>query len=296
MTEHKQHMDRFHRELEEYLDQQNVGEGEDLQKYLDQFMSIYNERLKSGYKSKLDIALEKFYTAESPAEKEKRAYGVLKYDPYHFDARWIIEFNKTKDFLGTYEKLLNEDEIRLAKEGYETGKYYSIYETREFIQKLYEYMELLIEHEYFEKAIETGEKIMRLNENDNTGSRFHLMHLYAYLDKEQEAKQLYEYSIDKRSCMYLMPLACIAYNRGRLEEAERYFQDILKYTKDAKRYLRAMKNDREHEFLPTEVTGCYKPFSWEELYYMFEENWFLYEAKPEFMKWVYQQVRLVKKS
>ena len=122
------------------------------------------------------------------------------------------------------------------------------------------------------------------------------MHLYAYLDKEQEAKQLYEYSIDKRSCMYLMPLACIAYNRGRLEEAERYFQDILKYTKDAKRYLRAMKNDREHEFLPTEVTGCYKPFSWEELYYMFEENWFLYEAKPEFMKWVYQQVRLVKKS
>ena len=63
MTEHKQHMDRFHRELEEYLDQQNVGEGEDLQKYLDQFMSIYNERLQSGYKSKLDIALEKFYTA-----------------------------------------------------------------------------------------------------------------------------------------------------------------------------------------------------------------------------------------
>ena len=38
MTDHKQHMDRFHRELEEYLDQQNVGEGEDLQKYLDQFM------------------------------------------------------------------------------------------------------------------------------------------------------------------------------------------------------------------------------------------------------------------
>lgn len=295
MQNRQQNMDRFHRELEEFLDQQNIGEGEDLQKYLDQFIGIYNERIRSGYKSKIDIALERFNNARGIEEKVKRAYGVLKYNPYHFDARWIIEYNKTGNELETYQKLLKEDEIRLEKEGYEKGKYYLIYETREYILKLYEYMELLISYDIFEAAVVIGEKIMRLNQNDNTGARYHLMHLYAYFDETQKAEELFDKSIDHNSCMFLMPMACIAFNYGDMDETERYFKLLLEKNSDARRYLRAMKNNRQYSFLPTEIEDAYARDTWEELYCMFKENQFLYDKNPAFMKWVYQQVALKNK-
>ncbi len=40
------------------------------------------------------------------------------------------------------------------------------------------------------KAIDTCKEILRLNESDNTGIRFLLMGLYAYLEDEDSLKKL----------------------------------------------------------------------------------------------------------
>ena len=114
------------------------------------------------------------------------------------------------------------------------------------------------------------------------------MHLYAFFDLGEKAKQLYNKSEDRQSCMFLIPLSYISLKNGNTEEAHEYFDLLKKHNNGTVRYLRALKKDRAYEFeFPDE--DSYEPFTWEELYYTFE-------AKPEFMKWVYQQVRLVKNS
>lgn len=83
--------------------------------------------------------------------------------------------------------------------------------------------------------------------------------------------------------MYLLPMACIAFKKNRLDQAEGYLAKLFENNRDAKRYLRAKKNNRDYQFGEMTMEGAYCPRNWEEISAVFYENAFLYDNEPEFM-------------
>ncbi|MGM9941028.1 MAG: hypothetical protein ACI32N_03430 [Bulleidia sp.] len=288
-------MDRFSIELNQYLAKQEISNDEDLDAAISKFSQMYNDRIRSGRKTKLDIAIERFEKAKNPKEALSCAYKLLKLDPYHFKARIIVEISKCHSPVLAYSNVLSEEKERLHAEGYEVGKYYEIPETRDFIRGLYDFMDLLVGFKRYNEAVRIGESIMKYNTNDNTGSRFCLMHLYALLEEDVKANALYERASDNYGCMYLLPMACIAFKKNRLDQAEGYLTKLFQNYRDAKLYLRAKKNNRESQFGPLNVEGAFRPGTWEEIRATFYENRFLYDQEPEFMKWLYNHVSIRKK-
>lgn len=115
------------------------------------------------------------------------AHKLLNLDPYHFKARIIVEISKCNSPLLAFSTELSEEQERLQAKGYDIGKYYEIPERRDFIKGLSDFMDSLVGFKYYNAAVRIGESFMDYYTNDNTGSRYYLMHLYAMLGEDAKA-------------------------------------------------------------------------------------------------------------
>lgn len=119
------------------------------------------------------------------------------------------------------EKILNEgldfEKDRLEKEGYfekdNIGHFYGIFETRPYIRGLYRKADYLIENGKVKQARDICMEILRLNNNDNTGARYLLMAIYAYLEEALEM---------------LFPQFVLYYKLGKDKEAKELLERINK--------------------------------------------------------------------
>ena len=105
------------------------------------------------------------------------------------------------------------------------GHFYGIFETRPYIRGLYSKANYLIIEGKITQAKEVCKEILRLNENDNTGARYLLMAIYAYLEDEKEMLKLYD-KYPEENLEMLFPLFALYYKLGDNEKANKYLEII----------------------------------------------------------------------
>ena len=181
--------------LKEFLENNDSLSEEQLNKDLQEFMMKYNTGEIEYEDTILDEAYELLEKAERTKSKKqaiKLAKEAYELCPDCFDAL-LFQVNLEEDSLKR-EELLNEglefEMDRLEDEKYfsndNIGCFYGIFETRPYIRGLYMKASCLLADGKVKQARDVCMEILRLNESDNTGARYLLMAIYAYLEEEKE--------------------------------------------------------------------------------------------------------------
>lgn len=129
----------------------------------------------------------------------------------------------------------------MKKEGFfkkdNIGHFYGIYETRSYICALYNKTMSLLNSGKIKQARDVCKEILRLNENDNTGARYLLMAIYAYLEEESELSALYNRYKEENFEM-LFPLLVFYYKQGNDIKAKEYLNRVNKANPHFLKFLR----------------------------------------------------------
>ena len=166
------------------------------------------------------------------------------------------------------------------------GDFWLDFETRPYMMLLQEYLSNLIECGIHNKAIQIGEEMLRLNQNDNLGIRFLLMPLYAKMCNEMKALKLYKREkYEQKSSFYLLALALLYFKLGDWPEAKSYLETLKQEYPITKKLIRSIKKGDQSIFQPYLDNPPYAPFSDEELITAYLMNYAIYATEPYFFDW-----------
>lgn len=227
---------KFNNMLNEFFANTNAKNDEELEEKLQEFIAKYNNGEIEYTNTILDDAYELLEQAENAKTKNqalKLAKEAYKMCPACFDAVLFqvdLEENSIKR-----EKILNEgldfEKDRLEKERYfekdNIGHFYGIFETRPYIRGLYIKASYLITDGKIKQARDICMEILRLNNNDNTGARYLLMAIYAYLEEEKEMLKLYK-KYPEEDLEMLFPQFVLYYKLGKDKGAKELLERINK--------------------------------------------------------------------
>ena len=171
------------------------------------------------------------------------------------------------------EKGLKYEKERLTKEGYfdknNIGSFYGIFETRPYIRGLFAKVDCLIVDGKIKQARDICKEILRLNENDNTGARYTLMAIYAFLEEENEMIKLYK-KYPEENLEMLFPLFALYYKQGNDKKAKEY---LSKINKNNPYFLKLIKRViKQHKDVPE---GYYSQGDSTEVLMYFRKYYFL---------------------
>lgn len=190
--------------------------------------------------------LEKAENAKTEKEAIKLAKKAYLVCPDCFDAI-LFQVDLEEDYLKRSTMLnegLEKEKARLKKEGYfdkETiGHFYGIFETRPYIRGLYMKADDLITEGKIKQARDICKEILRLNENDNTGSRYLLMAIYAYLEEEKPMLELYK-KYEEEALEMLFPIFVLYYKMENDKKAKEYLKRINKANPNLVKVLKGQK-------------------------------------------------------
>jgi len=249
---------KFNNMLQEFLS--NVEDERQLEERLQEFMRKYNNGEIEYENTPLDDAYEILEKAENTKNKTqaikfaKEAYKTCNacFDAILFQVDLEDKILKKHELL---DKGLQFEKERLEKEGYfnkdNIGHFYGIYETRPYIRGLYTKVNLFILEGKMTQAKELCKKILSLNENDNTGARYLLMAIYAYLEDEKEMLMLYD-KYSEENLEMLFPLFALYYKLGNNEKANKYLKQI---NKENPHFIKFFKGNIEMD--ENMESGCY---------------------------------------
>ena len=239
--------------------------------------------------------------AEQAASKKKcieYLRKALELEPDNVDAQLQLIVHtmehRVDEQLPALQKLMETAAKQLEPEGYfkeDVGAFWEILETRPYMRVCYTYFDALISCGIMHRAIDEGQRLLELCENDNLGVRYQLMQLYAYIEDEMHALALHKkYGGDEETQM-LLPLAILDYKQNQFDKAEDYVNRLAKTNKGAKKFLRlAAKNDRRSLFMEQGLYG-YQPDTIEELVEEYLTSPYLFVTTPYFCQWAYQYLR-----
>ena len=294
--------DKVLKELHSFLNanaNENVSE-EDMNKLLKQFMHVYNNTVHEPVTPETaetsDDYMELCENADNLSVKLKYARKALALDPDNLDAERIIIFYSTRtiyESIPLFEKALSRGKEIMERKGYaeSIGDYWGILETRPYIRLYCAYVQALIDCRMMKKAADACEEIIRLNEGDNTGTRYTLMHIYAYLEDEERALALYNRYNEHPECMLLIPLSVIYYKKGDYEQAYAYLKIAMDANKDTRRFIRAMQRNGDLDGLVGDMPYGYRPYTIEEYQTEIEENDFLFDEIDEYFEWALAAIK-----
>ncbi|MDF9824265.1 tetratricopeptide (TPR) repeat protein [Breznakia sp. PF5-3] len=240
-------MDDMNRKLDAYLKSKNIVTEDELKKAMEEFIDLYNTKNMPVNESKMSQAydyLEQAQSANTLASAKKYAKKALEICPDCLDATMFLA-ELEPDFFKKEKMMLSAIEIeekKLKKEHYfekdMVGNYYGVFETRPYIRALYQLAFMYAVDGRIKKVIEICKEILRLNENDNTGSRYLLMAAYAYIEDEKALKTLYT-RYEYECLETLIPFLIIYYKQGDYGKAKEYLNKINK----ANQYFKSLYLD-----------------------------------------------------
>ena len=249
--------------LNEFLENCDIEDEEELNEKLQEFTEKYNNGEIEYKNTPLDDAYEILEKAENAKSKKKaialakKAYATSNacFDAILFQVD--LEKNKIKR-----DQILNEglerEKERLKKEKYfdkeNIGYFYGIYETRPYMRGLNKKAFNLTYDGKYRKAVEICKECLKLNENDNLGIRYLLMTLYAILEEEKEALNLYKQFNNENTFSMLFPLFALYYKLGDNDNAKKY---LKKVNKANSKFLKIMKSEINDEDLETDAPEGY---------------------------------------
>ena len=287
--------EKIFRQLNQYLDANggdNMSDAE-MERLVQQFMQEYNAKIDMRPESSEPETVEDWLElAEEATTKKKQLEYVnkaLELEPDNLVAR-LSKINFTAkhphEALDALAALLKKGEAQMEAGGYfrdNMGEFWAVLETRPFMRVCHNYLETLVHLGMMRKAMQMGERMLELCENDNLGERFQLMHLYAYLEDEAAALKLLARYNEHEESQLLLALAVLYYKLDRAEEAITYLKRLQKVNRDTRKFLRAASRG-DFGDLDTRRYG-YRPYSAEELIQEYEESFYLFESVPHFFKW-----------
>ncbi len=149
----------------------------------------------------------------------------------------------------------------------------------------YTYFDVLISCGMMRRAIDEGQRLLELCENDNLGVRYQLMHLYAYMEDEMHALALHKQFDSYEETQMLLPLAVLYYKLNQFDKAEDYIKRLAKANKDTKKFLRAAARDQLDDYIGEMSPYGYRPFTMEELLDELMHTSYLFNSVPYFFAW-----------
>lgn len=222
--------------INDFLANTDAKNEEELNEKLQVFIQKYNSGEIAYTNTILDDAYELLEKAENTKSKKqaikyaKEAYLMC---PDCFDALLFqvhLEDNPLKR-MRLLDEGLEFEKDRLVDEKYfdkdNIGHFYGIYETRPYIKGLFAKADYLILDGKIKQASNICKEILRLNENDNTGARYLLMAIYAYLEEENDMLKLYK-KYPEEDLEMLFPLFILYYKQGNDKKAKEYLDRINK--------------------------------------------------------------------
>ncbi len=240
--------------INDFLANTDAKDGEELNEKLQEFIKKYNDGEIEYENTKLDDAyelLEKAENAKSKTQAIKYAKEAYKMCSDCFDAILFqvdLEDNPLKRW-----KLLEEglefERDRLEKQEYfnkdNIGHFYGLFETRPYIRGLYAKANYLILDGKIKQARDVCKEILKLNENDNTGARYLLMAIYAYLEEENDMLKLYKKYTEENLEM-LFPLFILYYKQGNDKKAKEYLDRINKANPDFIKFFKGTMKENKN--------------------------------------------------
>lgn len=264
--------------IKEFFENTDIESEEELNEAFGKFIEQYNAGEIEYENTPLDEAyelLEEAENAKTMKEAKRLAKKAFETSDACFDAKLFladIEENSLKS-----NKILDEglefEKKRLEKEGYfdkeKIGRFYGIFETRPYIRGLYTKASNLCNDGKYKRAIEVCEEILKLNENDNTGSRYLLMALYAIIEDEKFMLDLYK-KYKENNLEMLFPMFVLYYKKEDDVKARKYLDMI---NKGNKHFIKFFKGNMklEEDIMP----GYYSRGNASEVFMYMREYFFL---------------------
>ena len=229
------------------------------------------------------------------ASRKKRAeylHKALELEPDNLDARLQLIMRATDDQIEeqllALQELLEAADKQMEKSGAfkeYAGEFWTAFETRPYMRVRYTYFDVLISCGMMRRAIDEGQRLLELCENDNLGVRYQLMHLYAYMEDEMHALALHKQFDSYEETQMLLPLAVLYYKLNQFDKAEDYIKRLAKANKDTKKFLRAAARDQLDDYIGEMSPYGYRPFTMEELLDELMHTSYLFNSVPYFFAW-----------
>lgn len=238
--------------LQKFMEENDVKNIDEANEKLQEFILKYNTGAIEYENTPLDDAnelLEKAENAKSKKQAIKYAKEAYEMCPDCFDAI-LFQVNLEDDPIKKMKMLdegLEHEKNRLEKEKYfqkdNIGCFYGIFETRPYIRGLYTKAHYYAFEGKIKQARDICKEILRLNESDNTGTRYLLMAIYAFLEEEGEMLKLYK-KYPEDSLEMLLPLYILYFKRDNHKRAQTYLDKVNKANPNFVKFFKGtMKED-----------------------------------------------------
>ena len=281
----------------------------ELNDLMSKFVNQYNSDIPGKItKDNASTADDYIILAEDAMYEDKASVAfnyaskALKLEPDNLDAeRLMIESGADgfRNYLKKLERAVKHGDEVMKKEGYmdedSIGNFWGILETRPYMRLRHSYMDTLYNGGMLKKAMHECEELIRLNENDNLGARYILMHLYVLFEDEEKAIDLHKKYDEYDETQMLLPLSVLYFKQGDWDKAEKYLARLIKVNKDTKKFIRAVIEDDLDRYSDQMSDFGYRLFSMEELVMEYIDNSVLFGTVPGFFIWADELNRKKKK-
>ena len=294
-------IEKMMNEFQKYVEQHGgrADNEKDMDKLFGSFVSEYNANLPQSKNAApqtaydyLDLAKE----ATSPKKKQEYLQKAVELDPDNVDVQLelIITSPEKKpcEHQKALENLIAKETKKLEKEGYfeDAGMFWGILETRPYMRLRMAYLDLLIHNGMIRCAINEGNELLRLCENDNLGVRYQMMSLYALMEDEENALKLHEKFENYDETQMLLPLAILYYKLNQSEKAAGYLKRLSAVNKDTKSFLTDLAKDRIEDMLNGMDDEGYIADSYGELQECLNNSMLLFASVPKFATWAVENL------
>jgi tetratricopeptide (TPR) repeat protein len=284
------------KELQKFLDAhaEDTENEADVDALAERFFAEYNLKCKEQKESAPETADDYLDLAEQVTSKKKSVeylHKALELEPDNLDARLqlILRTAEQPDERRlALQELLDAADKQMEKSGAfkeYAGEFWTAFETRPYMRVRYTYFDVLISCGMMRRAIDEGQRLLELCENDNLGVRYQLMHLYAYMEDEMHALALHKQFDSYEETQMLLPLAVLYYKLNQFDKAEDYIKRLAKANKDTKKFLRAAARDQLDDYIGEMSPYGYRPFTMEELLDELMHTSYLFNSVPYFFAW-----------
>ena len=285
------------KELQKFLDAhaEDTKNEADADALTERFFAEYNLKCKEQKESAPETADDYLDLAEQATSKKKCVeylHKALALEPDNLDAKLQLITRTLEEALDeqrlALQELLDAADKQMEKTGAfkeYAGEFWTAPETRPYMRVRYTYFDVLISCGMMRRAIDEGQRLLELCENDNLGVRYQLMHLYAHMEDELHALALHKQFDSYEETQMLLPLAVLYYKLNQFDKAEDYIKRLAKVNKGAKKFLRAAARDQLYDYMDEMSPYGYQPFTMEELLDELLSASYLFDSVPYFFPW-----------
>ena len=285
------------KELQKFLDAhaEDTKNEADADALTERFFAEYNQKCIGQKDHAPETADDYLDLAEQATSKKKCVeylHKALALEPDNLDAKLQLITRTLEEALDeqrlALQELLDAADKQMEKSGAfkeYAGEFWTAFETRPYMRVRYTYFDVLISCGMMRRAIDEGQRLLELCENDNLGVRYQLMHLYAHMEDELHALALHKQFDSYEETQMLLPLAVLYYKLNQFDKAEDYIKRLAKVNKGAKKFLRAAARDQLYDYMDEMSPYGYQPFTMEELLDELLSASYLFDSVPYFFPW-----------